>query len=422
MRLPKILELPEYRNLWLGQTISQLGDSVYFMVFLFLAEKISKSASVTGVVAALQAIPFVIFSPVAGVAADRFDRRKVMLFADIASAAVCLGIVLYTFLFPVPRIEVLGLAAFGLSTINVFFMPARSASIPKLVPPDRLVEANGFAMATQQATHLLGVGFSAGALGAVYALFPNYFFGAAMLVDGLTFLASAWFIRKLPGLAAESAAGATGLAWSDVRSSLRSLWADVKVGLRAVKGDPFVVVALPMNVLSSLAISGFFIVYVVVNDLWYGGEFWTLALIELSFALVSLVFSIRMSTRKITKPGYHFAIGIGSIGLCVAGMAFAKPYVPFLLLNAACGLAFPSIIVPINAYFQTAFPDGVRGRVNSAWSMVSTAAQPLGLLFVSILMAVTSLESAFLAMGVAMAASGFVGLLFKGVREAELPV
>lgn len=420
MRLPDVLKLPDYRNLWIGQTISQLGDSVYMLVFLFMAEKISGNPTITGVIAMLSAIPFVIFSPIAGVIADRVDRRLVMLFADYASAVITLGMAVFTFFIKEPPIWSLGLVAFMLSTVNAFFMPARSAAIPRLVPKEKLVEANGFAMATQQATGLLGIAFSAGILGAVYAIWPDLFFRGALIINGLTFLGSAVFIYKLPSIQVIQD-DETGLSLRQFRESWRKIVADMKVGFKAIRNDTLAVIALPMNVLSTLSISGFFVVYVVVNRQWYGGEFWSLALVELSFALVSLLCSLYVSTLTIKNPGVHFAAGIGIIGLLVVGMAFAKPYLVFLLLNAACGFAFPSIVIPIGAYFQTAFPDEVRGRVNSTWSMVSMAAQPLGLMVVAFLLGSAGPELSLIVMGIGMAVAGFAGLLFKGVRQATMP-
>lgn len=415
---PKILELKDFRNLWLGQTISQLGDSVYFLVFLFMAEKISNDPAVTGLIAVVQALPFVIFSPIAGVVADRVDRRKLMLFADIASFVILFVFFLTLLINPVPPIWGLGLAAFCLSTVNAFFMPARSAAIPRLVPKDRLVEANGFAMASQQGIAMLGIALSATGLGVMYAIMPDNFFRTAVIVDAVTFLGSAWFIRKLPDIAVDKSL--VDLSLRQLRKSIASVWEDIKVGLRAIGGDPLSRIALPMNVFSTLSISGFFVVYVVVNDDWYGGEFWTLALIEFAFAFVSLVCSIYVSRLKVKHPGIHFATGIAVIGLLVAAMAFTKPYVPFLLLNAACGLAFPSIVIPISAYFQTAFPDEIRGRVNSTWAMISMAAQPLGILMVAMLLRM-GIEPALLVMGCGMALPGLIGLAFKGVTRTEMP-
>ncbi len=420
MRYPRVLELKDFRNLWFGQTISQLGDSVYFLVFLFMAEKISQSPSITGIIAMLQAIPFVIFSPIAGVAADRFDRRKVMLFADYSSAIIVGSFAIYTVFVPMPPVWILGIAAFSLSTVNAFFMPARSASIPRLVPRERLVEANGFAMASQQATGLIGIAFSAGILGAVYAVWPNMFFLGALIINGLTFLGSAIFINRLPSIVAVQDE-ATKFSIREIRESWSQILKDVRVGFDAIKGDTLAKIALPMNVLSTLSMSGFFVVYVVVNRKWYGGEFWTLALIELAFALVSLVCSIYVSTLTIKNPGLHFAGGIAIIGLLVVAMAFAKPYLIFLLLNAACGFAFPSIVIPIGAYFQTAFADEVRGRVNSTWSMVSMAAQPLGLMLVAFLLAVAGPELSLIVMGAGMTLAGLLGLSVRSVRQSVMP-
>ena len=415
---PRILELKDFRNLWIGQTISQLGDSVYFLVFLFMAEKISGNAAITGLIAVVQALPFVLFSPLAGVAADRIDRRKLMLFSEYSSFVVMFVLFLALLVKPQPAIWMLGVSSFLLSTVNAFFMPARSAAIPRLVPKERIVEANGFAMASQQGVAMLGIAISASGLSVLYAISPDNFFRTAVIVNAVTFLGSAWFLRKLPDIAVEM--NFADMSVRQIRKALKEILSDFMDGLRAIGKDSLSRVALPMNVFSTLSISGFFVAYVVVNGERYGGEFWTLALIEFAFAFVSLVCSIYVSRLNVKRPGMHFAFGIGFIGLMVVGMAFTEPYIPFLLLNAACGLAFPSLIIPISSYFQTAFPDELRGRVNSTWSMVSTAAQPLGIVMVAGLLTL-GVEQAFLVMGLGMAIPGLLGFAFKGVTQTRMP-
>lgn len=420
-RAPRILELEDFRNLWIGQTISQLGDSVYFLVFLFMAQKVTGDPNVTGMIAIMQALPFVLFSPIAGVIVDRVDRRNLMVFAEWGSFGVMAVFFGFLLVEPQPQVWQLGGAAFVLATLTTFFLPARSAAIPRLVPKERLMEANGFAMATQQAVGLLGIAISAGVLGALYQFSPDNFFRLAVIANCLTFLASGWMMRKLPSIQAETAEGLAGLSFREFRSTVRTLWGEVLEGAREIRRDALVRVALPVNVLSTMSISGFFLVYVVVNDEWYGGQFWTLAVIELAFAAISLVCSVYVGRMRVRHPGLHFAWGIAVIGLLVVGMAFSKPYLLFLALNAACGFAFPSIVIPITSYFQTAFADEVRGRVNSTWSMVTMAAQPIGMVLVAWLLGWAGIETALIVMGSGMALAGFAGLAFRSVRETEMP-
>ena len=84
--------------------MSQLGDAVYFLVFLFLAQKVSGNPAVVGLVMALAALPFIVLGPIAGVAADKVDRRKLMAGADFASALILAGFAVYAYFEPLPPI------------------------------------------------------------------------------------------------------------------------------------------------------------------------------------------------------------------------------------------------------------------------------------------------------------------------------
>ncbi|MBC8066411.1 MAG: MFS transporter, partial [Chlorobia bacterium] len=130
LKLPQILEHRSFRDLWLGQSISQLGDAFYFVTFMFMAEKITGQLAMVGIVGALEAIPYLLFSPYAGVVADRMDRKRVMWLSDI----VCgLALVLFAAVLVFqasPPAWLLGAVAFLLSTIRCFFLPAKSAAIP----------------------------------------------------------------------------------------------------------------------------------------------------------------------------------------------------------------------------------------------------------------------------------------------------
>src|SRR5690242_13155186 len=130
----RALRIRDFRNLWLGQTVSQFGDAVYGLLFLFMTDKITKRPELVGIVAAMTALPFLLFSPVAGVLADRIDRRRIMLFSDFSSAAILGGYAVLLWFTREPPVWTLFVTPFLLSTVNAFFMPARGAAVPSVVP------------------------------------------------------------------------------------------------------------------------------------------------------------------------------------------------------------------------------------------------------------------------------------------------
>lgn len=412
-----VLRHRPFRNLWIGQTVSQLGDSLYWLVFLYMADHVSKDPRMVGLVGAAGAIPFVVFGPLAGVLADRVDRRFLMLFADYMSAAITFGLAMYALKEPNPPVWVLLVAAFLLSTVNTVFFPARSASVPRLVPPGDVVAANALNEATRQTVMMVGMAVSAVGLGALYLAAPNLFFLTSVAFNSATFLVSAFFVSRLPNLAplrGEVPSGEPG-------GVAKRVVADMREGLAAVSQDPLIRLALPVNMLSTLAVSGFFVVYLAFNRAWYGGDYQTLAWIELAFAAPMVFASLAVGRMTIARPGRWIIAGHLGLGGAVAAMAFCRPYWSMLIINAVCALFLPLIIIPLQSYLQLAVPDALRGRVNSTWSMLSQAMNPLGVLAIGPLLTWLGIEKCLIAMGVGMALAGMVGFASRRFLNTEMP-
>src|SRR6187401_2309459 len=151
-----------FRLLWFGQVVSQLGDWFNSVALYALLYQLTGSASSVALMMVMQMLPAALVGPGAGVIVDRWDRRKIMIAADVFRDVAALGLLFVRspsgvwFAYVVTALMV---GAVG------FFEPARSASIPIIVPRDRLVTANAVATATWSA--MLAIGAVAG--GAVAA-------------------------------------------------------------------------------------------------------------------------------------------------------------------------------------------------------------------------------------------------------------
>lgn len=406
---PKPLSFTGFRNLWLGQTTSQLGDAIYALVFVFMANKVTGRADVVGVVAALTALPFLVFGPYAGVVADRRDRQRLMLAADLASAGLLFAFAVYVWLQPRPSVVVIGAAGFLLSTVNVFFLPARSAAIPRLVPPEALQAALAFSNATMSLIQSAGIAFGAIVLGPIERANPGIFFVSAVLLNAVTFLVSAFFVAKVP---------AVPPAERDTDSSARQ---DVAEGVRLILREPLLRITLPVSLLINLAISGFFVVYVRTNDVWFGGSFATISWLEFGFVFSMLLGSILAGRLNVRRPGVAFTLAMAGVGLCVAAMGFATNFWAYLALNVVCGIALPFGTLPLMTYIGTAIPDEYRGRVSSVSSMLAAGVQPVGMAVSGVLLQSLGLVRLYMVMGGGMTLAALLGLGDRGYRAARVP-
>lgn len=404
-----ILELPDFRRLWLGQAVSQFGDALYMLLFSFMVERLTGDAGKVGLVMALQGLPFLLLSPLAGSVADRVDRRRIMVACDLASFVILVGFAAALAILHRPPDWMLLSVPCLLSVVNVFFLPAKSASIPRLVPTDRLMEANSLSMATQTFMPLIGIGLSGGLLGAVERLAPDSFFLVAVAANALSFLFSALYIVKLPPIIPEREAHEQKSAW-------REAWG----GLAFLRDQPVLRMAAIQIFLLNFFISPFFVVYIAVNAEWFGGTFWRLAAFEIAFTGTMVIASLWLGKRKILRPGMAFLAGMLMVGLFVGAMAWSRNFWLFLFWNFICGFALPIAQLPMQNYFQVAVPDALRGRVQAVLAMIAASVLPIGAGLAGALLQRIGPEWMFMLMGAGMVVSCIWGYFDRPFREARM--
>jgi len=404
----KPLAIRPFRNLWLGQAISQFGDAFYYVIFMFMVKKISGSTTMVGVVGAAETMPYLLFSAYAGVLADRLDRRRLMLVSDLASGAFLglFGVLVY--FVPTPPAWTMVLTPFALSSARVFFMPAKSAAIPALVPENLLMAANALSSITQSMAPMIGLALSMSILGALYSLSQAWFFLVAIIVNLASFLISAAYVRMLPAVA-------------PVRvEEKQHTFTEFRTGLAYLVRHRVLRVYLVVQTMVSFMIAPFFVAYVEANNRWLGGTPQGLCGMELTF-FVGLVISSGLIPRfKHRRPGLGFAFAVFIVGACVAAMGYCRTVFLFCVLNIVCGLVLPFCDVPLATYIQMEVEDGLRGRVNSVINMLKMGVMPLGMLIGGAIVEEAGPTDGFLVMGIGMAVAALIALASPSFRNAEI--
>ncbi len=192
MRLPArldVLRLRNFRNLYIGEAVSLLGDGLFPVALTFGVLDLHHSGIDVGLVLAAFSLPMVLFTLVGGVWSDRLRREWVMIASDLVRfvtmaviAALLLG----------GRAEVWSLALLGFvyGCGDAFFFPAYTALIQQIVPPERLQEANALRGVADGFGWFVGPSVS----GILVALIGA---GATLGIDAVTFLVSAAFLLTL---------------------------------------------------------------------------------------------------------------------------------------------------------------------------------------------------------------------------------
>jgi MFS family permease len=214
-----------FRALWTGQIISEIGDWFNNIAVLGQAMTITGSGLVVTAILLSRTFPTVLFGPLAGVVTDRFSRRTVLLAADYSRALLALGFLLVT---SPDRIWMSYLFGGLMTAVSIFFNTAKSASIPEFASEQELLPANAMTGSTSALVQTLG-----GALGGFAAHWLGY--NAAFIINALSFLGSAAMIYRIQfrGPAALKTAPPAG-------NSSFSFTRDFHEGMKYIRSNPIV--------------------------------------------------------------------------------------------------------------------------------------------------------------------------------------
>jgi MFS family permease len=173
-----------FRQLWLGQVVSQMGDWFDTIALYTIILNLTGSGRNVGLLLVARFVPSFLFGPLSGVVADRFSRRTIMIWSDVLRALVVLGFLFVRRADQLWIIYVLTVLQLALST---FFEPAKTAAVPSIVADRELVAANAISSVTWSV--MLTLGAAAG--GIITGWFGT---NAAFILDALSYLLSAALI------------------------------------------------------------------------------------------------------------------------------------------------------------------------------------------------------------------------------------
>lgn len=339
-----------YRHLWLGAMVSQLGDWFNLIASASLIATLTDSGAAISYLFLARFLPLFFFSSFAGVLADRFNRRTILITSDLLRAVTVLGFLLVREPSQIWFFYFLTITQFALSAI---FTPARTAVIANVVEPENLVTANALDSFTWST--MLAVGALLG--GVATALFGT---GAAFVLDAVTFLGAAWFISRivLPERVAADRAAVS-----------RGGWLDFLDGLRYLRGEPFILAI-------SLVKGGGSLVWGAINVLEVnfaeqifplGGSGSTTLGIVYALTGLGTGFGPLLLRRWLgDAPGrLRGAIAVGfwvlSLGILALGAAPTLPWFGLATLLRTVGSG--TVWVFSAALLQMVVPDRFRGRV-----------------------------------------------------------
>lgn len=338
-----------FARLYAAQTISQVGDAFTWVALALLAFELAgtNAAVVLGAALTLRVTAFVLLSPLAGVLADRMERKTILISTHFGRATI---IVLMPLVTDVWQVYVL---MFALNALTAFFTPTNQATVPLVIGREDAGKAFALSSATTELLAIVGPGF-AGVLAALLGGRTLFYFDAA------TFALAGLLVMTLPSLRAVQRGGVQASRWRDVRDGTVRLWR-----------DPPVRFALLMELVAAIAGSLILVETVVrvkgglsLGDAEYG---WVMALYGLGATIAS--FAVGSAGRRVPRTLFIL------IGAVLTSLAILPGDVvalaPLMALWLVAGVGQNWVNLPTETLLAERTDESAQGRVygaHFAWS------------------------------------------------------
>ena len=391
-----------YLLFWSGQLVSLLGSSVVQFTIIWWITVTTGSALYLSIATFLGLVPIVAIGPIAGVFADRWNRKKLVFVADLMQA---LAIVVLIMLFRTGNSgiwQMLGILTFR-AVFQAFHEPTVTAITPSMVPKDKLSRMNGLNYLFSGAVRLVGPVSAA-------VLLQFWQIQEILWIDVLTFLVAVvpLMITKIPSVKARSA-----------NSSFKD---ELKQGFSFVRN------AKGMLTVAILATSLNFLImplstllpYFVKFDHFGGAE--ELALVMAFLEGGILCGGLLMSVKK----GFEKKILTSIVAIVIAFLGYALIALTptgsfwFMALSALVfAVSLPVANVLLQTIMQMIVPLNMQGRVNSVTMALAMAAQPAGTLVSGAIVEITTTSNLFLGCSIAGMSLAVAAWFFTDIRHLE---
>jgi DHA3 family tetracycline resistance protein-like MFS transporter len=402
VRLLATLRHRDFRLLWSGMCVSLLGDGVFLVAMAWQVYALSNAPAALAMVGIAMTVPTIAFLLVGGAVSDRFDRRRVMLGADLLRglAVGLMALLSLTGALELWHVAVL-VAFYGAGT--AFFSPAFDALVPEVLPAGQLAEAN----ALDQFVRPIALRLAGPALGGV--LIEVVGVGSAFALDAASFAVSAIALLAMtPG--ARRAAEAHASVGSDILSGLRYVRSHVWLWVTFVSAAvAYLLFMGPAEVL---------LPYLVKNEMH--GSAADLGLVFAAGGIGSVGCAAIVGQRGLPRRDITFMYVTWTLAtLAVAGYGLATAVWQLMLASLAFNALETAGTIVWATAKQRQVPSALLGRVSSLDWLISIGLLPLSFALTGPVSSAIGAQETLVAAGVLGAVVTFGALLVPGVRDVE---
>ncbi len=404
-----LLRNHSFAALWVGQLVSQSGDAIFDVALLWLVWVTTNSTALVGLTQAVILVPAVAAAPIAGVYADRLNRRNVMIAGNLFQGAIT-GILSVLYLLNYLTFPPLLLLVLLLYAGAQFVRAANGAIIPSIVSKENLGAANGLFSLTTSANQLASY-----AVGGIAILAIGY--TASIAYDSFTFFFAAvmlTFVAKSYGEARSQTHGPDPGAGGGFSSDFRE-------GLAYVRKSRLFLELIALGMLVNFFGAGITTLLAPFVKVRLGGDALSYGLALSSFSLGMMVGAVVVG--KLNFRGYAgklLIFSLTAVGLLTAAAGLAQTVPEGLVAFVAIGALSGIVNIPISVMIQTQVPREILGRAVTVMGALLSAVLPVSALIFGWLGGLVSLGVLFEASGLAVAVVSIVLYFpFADLRNAK---
>ena len=396
-----------FSALWAGQLISLIGDRIHQVALAFVVLYATGSPVALGIVFFVATVPNLLFGAIAGTFVDRWDQREVMIVSDLLRAALVL-------LIPIAAVTNLILVyplVFLISTISVFFRPARGAVLPRLVATADLTTANSAMWIAETFADIGGY-----AVAGLFVALLGPQLPLAFWADAVTYIGSAILIASISVSPVQRVRDAIGDAGSGFVAELRAGW-------RFLRSET-TLFANTIQAMVAQFMLGIFITLMPVYAEQNVGSAPVAATAVYGFLeggvgagnliggfVIGLIGS-RIALGRMVIIGYAFT------GACVAGLALTGNFAAAMALTFGAGVGNLAFVIPSQTLVQTRTPPELMGRLLGLRFTMVFGSMAIATGVGGFLGAIIGVPETLGLFGLVTVAAGIVGVFVPAVRDA----
>lgn len=391
--------------IWAGQAVSLITSAILQMSFIFYLTEKTGSAMVLSLASLVGFLPYAVFGPAIGVLVDRYDRKKIMIGADliIAAAGALLAVIGLTMELPVWMVMVV---LFIRSVGTAFHTPALNAVTPLLVPVEQLTKCAGYSQSLQSISYILSPAIAA-------LLYSTWELNAIIAIDvlGAVIACITVTIVRIPKL-------------DDRQHSLEPKFLkEMKEGFVVLRKSKGLFALLLLGTLYTFVYMPINALYPLISIEYFEGTPMHASITEIAFASGMLIGGVILgrlgscNKRILLITASLFMMGAS---LAIAGLLTQSAFNIFVICCSIMGLSVPFYRGVQTALFQEKIQPEYLGRVFSLTGSIMSLAMPIGLILSGVFADQIGINYWFLISGILIIIVAVICPMLTEIRKLDM--